>query len=168
MSLTRSEYSKLGLDLVSIEENLSFMPKNPSMVKENKNDKEDDYINLLLEQALTRERDKMMEIFFHILKILSITTDASSWSGHFGSTSHFKIKLNLNIPIFEGKIDANALEKWLNLLDSYFSVHNLSDREKITFTHLKDIPHVKHWWENYWEKILLDYWEGGWISNREI
>jgi hypothetical protein len=26
------------------------------------------------------------------------------------------------------------------------------DREKITFTLLKALPHVKHWWETYWEK----------------
>jgi hypothetical protein len=46
----------------------------------------------------------------------------------------------------------DALEKWLNLLEGYFSVHNFSDRENITFALLKALPHVKHWWETYWEK----------------
>ena len=54
MSLMRSEYSKLGLDLVSLEENLSCTPKKPSMVEEKKNDGADDPISLLLEQALMR------------------------------------------------------------------------------------------------------------------
>jgi hypothetical protein len=54
MSPTRSEYSKLGLDLVSLEDNRSRMPKKPSMEEEKKNDGADDPINLLLEQALTR------------------------------------------------------------------------------------------------------------------
>jgi hypothetical protein len=53
MSLTRSEYSKLGLDLVSLEDNRSHTPKKPSMVEEKKNDGVDDPISLLLEQALT-------------------------------------------------------------------------------------------------------------------
>jgi hypothetical protein len=53
MSPTRSEYSKLGLKLVSLEDNLSHTPKKPSMAEENKIDGEDDPINLLLEQALT-------------------------------------------------------------------------------------------------------------------
>jgi hypothetical protein len=44
------------------------------------------------------------------------------------------------------------LEKWLNLLECYFSVHNFSDREHITFPLLRDLPHVKHWWETYLEK----------------
>jgi hypothetical protein len=52
MSLTRFEYRKLGLELVSLEENLSLMPKKPSMSELNKNDGEKDSINLLLEQAL--------------------------------------------------------------------------------------------------------------------
>jgi hypothetical protein len=78
MSSTRSEYIKLGLELVSLEENRSRMPKKPSMEEENKNDRADDSINLLLEQALTRQRDEMMETFSHILLHLSITTDASS------------------------------------------------------------------------------------------
>jgi hypothetical protein len=38
------------------------------------------------------------------------------------------------------------------MLEGYFFVHNFFDREKITFALLKALPHVKHWWETYWEK----------------
>jgi hypothetical protein len=67
MSLTRSDYSKLGLELVSLEYNRSRTPKKPSMAEEKKNDGANDPINMLLEQALTRQRDEMMENFAHIL-----------------------------------------------------------------------------------------------------
>jgi hypothetical protein len=120
------------------------MPNKPFMVEEKKNDKADDSINLLLEQSLTRQRDEMMENFSHILQVLTITIDTSSSSDHFGGTSPFKVQVNFDIPIFEGQIDVNALEKWLNLLEGDFSVHNFSDRENITFTLLKALPHVKH------------------------
>jgi hypothetical protein len=152
MSPMRSDYRKLDLELVSLEENHSHMPKKPSMVEEKKNDEAKDSINLLLEQALTRQRDEMMENFSHILQCLPITTDMSSSSDHFGGTSPFNIQVNFDIPLFEGQIDAYALDKWLNLLEGYFSVHHFSDREKITFALLKSLPHVKHWWETYWEK----------------
>jgi hypothetical protein len=152
MSPTRSEYSNLGLKLVSLEDNRSHIPKKPSMVEEKKNDGVDDHINMLLEQALTRQRDKMMENFSHILQRLSIASGTSSSSGYFRVTSPFKVQVNFDIPIFEGQIDADALDKWLNLLEGYFSVHNFSDREKITFALHKTLPHVKHWWETYWEK----------------
>jgi hypothetical protein len=39
----------------------------------------------------------------------------------------------------------DVVDKWLNLLEGYFSVHNFSDREKTTFALLKAIPHVKNW-----------------------
>jgi hypothetical protein len=152
MSPTRSEYSKLGLDLVSLEDNRSCTPKKPSMEEEKKNDGADDPISLLLEQALTRQRDEMMENFSHILQRLPIASGAYSSSNHFGGTSPFKVQVNFDIPVFEGQIDADALDKWLNLLEGYFSVHNFSDKEKITFAHLKALPHVKHWWETYWEQ----------------
>jgi hypothetical protein len=58
--------------------------------------------------------------------------------------------------MFEGQIDVDALEKWLNMLEGYFSIHNFSDRENITFTLLKDVPHVKNWWETYCEKNSIE------------
>jgi hypothetical protein len=94
----------------------------------------------------------MMENFSHILQHLLIAIGASSSSDHFGRTSPFKVQVNFDIPIFEGPIDAEALDKWLNPLEGYFSVHNFFDREKITFTLLKSLPHVKHWWETYWKQ----------------
>ena len=91
----------------------------------------------------------MMENFAHILQRLPIATDTSSSNNHFGGTSPFKAQVNFDIPIFEGQIDADALDKWLNLLEGYLFVHHFSDRENITFALLKALPHVKHWWEPY-------------------
>jgi hypothetical protein len=102
----RSEYSKLHLKLVSLEDNISHTPKKPSIVEENKNDGEDDSINMLLEKSLTRQRDRMMDTFSHILQHLSIAADASSSSDLFGGTSPFKVQVNFDIPVFEGQIDA--------------------------------------------------------------
>jgi hypothetical protein len=39
---------------------------------------------------------------------------------------------------------------------SYLSTHNFSDREKITFALLKALPHVKHWWETYWDQTSIE------------
>jgi hypothetical protein len=70
----------------------------------------------------------MMDNVSHILQRPPIATDASSSNNHFGRTSPFKVQVNFDIPVFEGHIDADALDKWLNLLEVYFSVHNFSDR----------------------------------------
>jgi hypothetical protein len=65
----------------------------------------------------------------------------------------FKVQVNFDIPIFEGQIDAYAIENWLNLLEGYFSIHNFSDRENNTSSLLKALPHVKNWRETYWDRI---------------
>jgi hypothetical protein len=98
----------------------------------------------------------MKENFFHIFQCLPISIGASSSRGHFGGTFTFKVQVNFYIPIFEVQTDANASKKWLNLQEVYFFVHIFSDRETITFPLLKDLPHVKHWWETYWDKISIE------------
>jgi hypothetical protein len=94
----------------------------------------------------------MMDNFYHILEHLSIAAGASSSRDHFGGASAFKVQVNFDILILEDHIDADDIEKWLNMLEGYFSVHNFSHRENITFALLKGLPHVKHGWETYWEK----------------
>jgi hypothetical protein len=81
----------------------------------------------------------MMDKFPHILWWLP-TRNASSSSIH---PTPFKVQEKFDIPLFEGLIDADAIDEWLNLLEGYFLVHNFSDRENITFALLKVIPHVK-------------------------
>jgi hypothetical protein len=44
------------------------------------------------------------------------------------------------------------VDKWLILLEGYFLVHNFSDRENITFSLLKVVPHVKDGWDTYSEQ----------------
>jgi hypothetical protein len=98
----------------------------------------------------------MMEIVSHILQCLSIEIGASSLRDHFEGISPLKVQVNVYIPIFEGQIDADSLEKWFNILEGYFSVQNFADREKITFALLKALSHVKHLWENYWDQSSIE------------
>jgi hypothetical protein len=94
-----------------------------------------------------QHRNEMMVSFAQILRWLPIS-DASSSNG---GVTPFKVQINFDIPIFEGHIDVHVVERWLNLLEGYFSVHNFSNREKITFALLKAIPHVKDWWGTFCE-----------------
>ena len=118
------------------------------MVGEKKDDGTGYPSKLWIEESLTQQRNEMMDSFTQILQWLP-TGNASSSSG---GTTPFKVQINLDIPIFEGQIDAYVVERWLNLLEGYFSVHNFLNREKITFALLKAIPHVKDWWETFCEQ----------------
>jgi len=81
----------------------------------------------------------MMDNFEQILQRLP-TGGASSSNSHLGGSIPFKVQVNFDIPIFEGQIDADTVDKWLNLLERYFYVHGFSSQEKITFALLKATP----------------------------
>jgi hypothetical protein len=102
---------------------------------------------MLLEEVLTQQRNEMMDSFAQILRRLPIG-DASSSSG---GVAPFKVQINFDIPIIEGQIDVDVVDKWLNLLEGYFFVHNFLNRENITFA-LKAVPYVKDWWETFCEQ----------------
>jgi hypothetical protein len=87
----------------------------------------------------------MMDNFAHILRWLPIGNTSSS-SDH---ATPFKVQVNFDIPLFEALIDADVVDKWLNLLEGYFSVQNFFDTENITFSLFKGVTHVKDWWGTY-------------------
>jgi hypothetical protein len=94
----------------------------------------------------------MMDNFVQIL--LRLPTGNASYSSR--GTAPFKVQINFDIPIFEGQIDADVVDKWLNILEGYFFVHNFSNREKITFALLKAVPQVKDWWETFCEQKEIE------------
>ena len=93
-----------------------------------------------------------MENFAQILWWLPIRNTSSS-SGY---ATPFKVHVNFYIPLFEGLIDVDVVDKWLNLLEGYFSVHNFFNRENITFSLLNVIPHVNDWWDTYSKKRSIE------------
>jgi hypothetical protein len=116
------------------------------MVEEKRDDRAVDPFNMLLEEAHVRQqRNEMMDNFTQILQRLIIVTEESSSSSHFRSVAPFKVQNKVDIPLFEGQIDSNSLEKWLNMLEGYYSVQNFPDIKKITFTLLISFPHVRAW-----------------------
>jgi hypothetical protein len=118
------------------------------MVGEKKYDGTGYPFKLLIEEYLTQKRNKMMDSFPQIFRRLP-TGDTSSSRG---GAAPFKVQINFDIPIFEGNIDVDVVDKWFNLIEGYFFVHNFSNREKITFALLKAVPHFKYWWETFCEK----------------
>jgi hypothetical protein len=106
--------------------------------------------SFLLAEALAQQRNKMLDNFTQILQRLPTITGACLHQVvALEKLPHSRYKLILIFPYLKVRSMQDALEKWLNFLEGYFSVHNFFDRENITFALLKDLPHVKHWWETY-------------------
>jgi len=113
MPPTRSEYKELGLEIVSLEEKISCTPKRPLMAGENKDEGTGDPFKMLLEESLTQQRNEMMDNFTQILRRLPTGNASSSSRG----VTPFKVQINFDISIFEGQIDADVVDKWLNILE---------------------------------------------------
>ena len=119
MSPTRSRYKELGLDLVEPLQDQSWKPRQPPMGEEKKDEGAVDPIKMLLEEALKKQRNAMMDNFAQILQQIH-TGGASTSNSHFGGATPFKVQVNFEIPIFEGQIDANVVDKRLNHLEGFF------------------------------------------------
>ena len=84
----------------------------------------------------------MLDIVTQILRRMR-NDDTFLFESHSGGASPFNVQVKFDIPIFKSQIDADFIDIWLNLLEGYFSVHDFSNREKITFALLKVTPHVR-------------------------
>ena len=129
----------MGLELVEPLQDHPLQHKWSPMEEEKKDKGGGDPIKLLLEGALERQHNEMMDIFSQILRRIAIG-DALPSNNQFGGTTPFKVQVNFYIPRFEGYIGADALDKWLNILEGYFSLHKFSHRENITFSLVKVAP----------------------------
>ena len=56
--------------------------------------------------------------------------------------------MNLDIPNLEGKINIESVDNWVQQLESYYSVNQLSEEGKIIIASLKMSTSAHCWWEN--------------------
>ena len=152
MCSTRSGYKKLGLEPIDPFPDQSRRVRQQPMGDGNKYDGVGDKFRMFLEESLARQMNKIMEKIVQILRWLLIG-EASSSSGH---ATPFKVHVNFYIQLLEGLIDFYVVDKWLNMIEGYFSVHNFFNREKIIFSLLKVIPHLKDWWDTYYDQRAIE------------
>ena len=128
MSPTRSGYKDLVLELLKPLQGQPRKSQQPPMGEEKKYEGAGYPIKILLEEALEKQRNAMMDNFAQIPQWLP-TSGASTSISHSGGSTPFKVQVKFDILIFEGQIDAGVVDKWLNMLERYFFVHDFSSRE---------------------------------------
>lgn len=112
------------------------------MVEEKKYEKNEDPFKTFLKESLQWKRNMMIEYLSHILQQLP-TRNKSSSGSHSRDATPFKMQVNFDIPILEGQIDGDTINRWLNLLEINVLVHDFSNQGNITFALLKVAPNVK-------------------------
>ena len=80
------------------------------MGDENKDEGVRDPMKILLKEALEKQRNVMMDKFSQILE-WPPTGGTYTSINNFGGTTPFKVHVNFDIPIFEGQIDVDVINK---------------------------------------------------------
>ncbi|XP_038973019.1 uncharacterized protein LOC120105044 [Phoenix dactylifera] len=61
----------------------------------------------------------------------------------------FKVEARIDIPTFDGTVDAEKLDSWIDQLETYFTLYGFSSHEKVAFARLKLSSHALAWWNSY-------------------
>ena len=70
-----------------------------------------------------------------LLRVTANFGESSTWS-HSNKISPFKVQMNLDIPNLGGNIDAESIDNWVQQMESYYVVNQLSEAENITMASL--------------------------------
>ncbi|PWA84034.1 hypothetical protein CTI12_AA134850 [Artemisia annua] len=60
----------------------------------------------------------------------------------------FKVEDKIDIPTYNGTIDAEKLDSWLDQLETYFTLYGFHSSEKVVFARLKLTSHAFGWWNS--------------------
>jgi hypothetical protein len=71
------------------------------------------------------------------------------------SSVPFKVEEKLEIPMFNGQTNVEALDSWLKQLEVYFGLYQIQETQQISFTHLKMTRHALLWWESYVDALRI-------------
>jgi hypothetical protein len=78
----------------------------------------------------------MMDSFTQILQWLPTGDTSSSNRG----TAPFKVQINFDIPIFEGQIEIDVVDKWLNLIEGIFLSITFRINKRLLLCSSKSFP----------------------------
>jgi Retrotransposon gag protein len=75
------------------------------------------------------------------------------------------VDARIDIPTYDGLIDAEKLDSWLSQLETYFDLYGYSSGAKVSFARLKLTNHALTWWNSFlvshpdeevsWKKFTL-------------
>lgn len=163
MVLTRSQYKKLGEVLVSWEETRKSREK-----KKMTGSDETEKARLdAVEKQVASISSTLQELakFIKEKKVKSPVKDDEdektdsegeeddttkpSHQGVKGSFQNLRIDFKVEIPVYDGRVDVERLDDWVERLETYFALYGYTSKEKITFATLKLSSHALTWWKSY-------------------
>ena len=70
-------------------------------------------------------------------------------SGWIGGMAPVRVDAKVELPVYDGSIDGEKLDNWIDQLESYFSLYGYDDMQRIAFARLKLASHALIWWNSH-------------------
>ena len=86
--------------------------------------------------------------------------DRSVQSHMEGKSQPFKVEARVDIPTFDGSVDAAKVDAWIDQLETYFSLYGFNSQEKVSFARLKLTSHALAW-EEFTRLLRQEYYPMG-------
>ncbi|KAK1377226.1 hypothetical protein POM88_033419 [Heracleum sosnowskyi] len=80
---------------------------------------------------------------------------------------NLKIDFKVELPMYDGSVDVEKLDDWIERLETYFTLYGFSSKEKIIFATLKLSSHALMWWKSY-RKYCNDEKTVSWRKFKEL
>ncbi|ONK76185.1 uncharacterized protein A4U43_C03F24840 [Asparagus officinalis] len=77
------------------------------------------------------------------------TVKTALHQGGKNSYQNLKIDFKVEIPVYDGSIDVERLDDWIERMETYFTLYSYSSKEKIVFAALKLSGHMLMWCKPY-------------------
>nr|GFB64478.1 hypothetical protein [Tanacetum cinerariifolium] len=70
-----------------------------------------------------------------------------------GSHHPFKVEARIDIMTYDGTIDAEKVNSWINQLETYFTLYGFCSKEKVIFARIKLVSHALAWWNSMLKRL---------------
>ena len=100
------------------------------MAKETYNRHATNETKQLIEKSLAHQWTEMFTQFSKILLRFTVNFGESLTQSHYDKIIPFKVQMNLDIPNLEGNIDMEFVDNWVQQLESYYGMNQLSEAKR--------------------------------------
>ena len=73
------------------------------------------------------------------------TVKTALHQGGKNSNQNLKIDFKMEIPVYDGSVNVQRLDDWIERMEMYFTLYGYSSKEKIVFATLKLSGHAFTW-----------------------
>ena len=163
MVLTRSQYKKLGEILISLEGVQDLrkekMTEGDNSTRIDALEKQIETIGSTLTQLISlihgggkQGESSSKKIVESDVERVDSDSDEEEETiktvlhqGGKNSYQNLKIDFKVEIPVYDGSVDVERLDDWIERMETYFTLYGYSSKEKIVFTTLKLSGHALTW-----------------------